>query len=183
MEISYVAVCTRCGAEFQPHVTTCIDCGGATETRMETPGAAWTPPPRPVPPPPPEPTAFSLPPGAEAAGVFSASLEPALDLAVFLERRGVPCRLDLVDRGKPVAVYAVCVAPADFERALTLQRDHVAEIVPDGELPPEPHPPGSCPACGAAVPAGAVECPECELVVGGAPGEAEDEEEAAAAGE
>ncbi len=180
MEIAYVAVCRRCGSEFQPHVATCIDCGGATETRLETPGAAWTPPPKPPPPPLPERTAFSLPPGAEAAGVMGGALETVLDLAVFLEASGVPCRLDLRETKKHAAVYDVCVAPADFERALSLQRDHLIGLVPDAELLPGAQPPGRCPACGAELPQGAVECPECELVVGFEPEEAEDNEESAA---
>lgn len=164
-----VAVCPSCGSEFQPHVTRCIDCG--TQTR-----SSWAAPERPrvvraveeMPA-----FGFSLPRDVEATVVRIVDLGWAERLGRLLETRGVPCRIEVQD---PVAApfsYSVCVAEADFQRALEIDREHMRTEMPEAgfiELPPG----DVCPACGAR---GAFEeegCPSCGL---GFEGDFDDEDE------
>ncbi|HEX5759140.1 MAG TPA: hypothetical protein VF121_08095 [Thermoanaerobaculia bacterium] len=160
-----IQVCPRCGSEFQPHVTECLDCGTATEARWDVPGA-------PPAPPPPAPTDFSLPRDVEACSVRFGDLQAATELAVFLEERGVPCRVDSTQPARR-RHYHVLVAPEDQERARALDREHLAAVVPEGEAVMTEPPPGHCPACGSRVPDEVLECPDCGLVVDGGPEGAE----------
>jgi hypothetical protein len=160
----YIQVCPRCGSEFQPHVTQCIDCGGATETRWDD-GLSTSPEAAPV-----EPDELSVPSEDEACSVRVGDFDSARDLAAWLEEHGVACSVtrELADRRH---YYVVWVAPEDLERALALDREEFAARVPDAPDMPIELPPDRCPACGAGLPPTAPECPECGLVVDYAPEE------------
>lgn len=153
----HIQVCPKCGSEFQPHVTHCIDCGGATETRLESPlsglGAAA----------PGERDDLSAPSEGEACSVRVGDFDAARDLAAWLEEHGLSCRVrrHSADRHHH---YTVWVAPEDLERALALDREQFAARVPEAPDMPIELPADRCPACGAQL-ATAPECPDCGLVV------------------
>ena len=160
----YIQVCPQCGSEFQPHVTQCIDCGGATETRLESPLAGLAAPRA-------EHDDLSSPSEGEACSVRVGDFAAARDLAAWLEEHGVACRVRRlpVDRHH----YAVWVAPEDLEAALALDRQQFAVQVPDAPEMPIELPADLCPACGARIAPTAPECADCGLVVDYAPEEPE----------
>jgi rubredoxin len=162
-----VRVCPECGSEFQPHVLTCIDCGAATVLASDLADR-----------PRPEPSLgnrFSLPRESEAVCWPSGDVESAEAFGLFLERHGVPCRLEpeeppasatLRERQHPR--FKVCVAPGDAARTRALEKKYdQMQIRATGmrfeELPPQ----GYCPACGTHVGERAEWCPECGLHLGG----------------
>jgi ribosomal protein L40E len=153
----HIQVCPQCGSEFQPHVTQCIDCGSATETRLESPLAgleAAAPEVR---------DDLSVPTEDDACSVRVGDFDAARDLAAWLEEHGVSCRV----RRHPAnrRAYTVWVAPEDLERALALDREQFAAQVPDAPDMPIELPADRCPACGAQLAPTAPECPDCGLVV------------------
>ncbi len=156
----HIQVCPKCGSEFQPHVTQCIDCGSATETRLESPLAGLEAASE-------ERDEFSVPGEGEACSVRVGDYPAALDLAAWLEEHRVSCRV----RRHPANCrsYTVWVAPEDLERALALDRENFATQVPDAPDMPIELPADRCPACGARIAPTASECPDCGLVVDYAP--------------
>lgn len=158
----YIQVCPKCGSEFQPHVTQCIDCGSATETRLESPLGGLEAAPE-------ERDDLSVPSEGEACSVRVGDYPAALDLAAWLEEHGVPCRVRRHSTER--RSYAVWVAPEDLERALELDRENFAAQVPDAPDMPIELPADRCPACGARIAPTAPECPDCGLVVDYAPEE------------
>lgn len=163
-------VCPECGSEFQPHVLTCIDCGAATVSAASVAGR-----------PRPEPELsrgdrFSLSQDREAIRTPSRDVEGAEEVGMFLERHGVPCRLEEEEEPPAPAVFRkrrpprfyVCVAPEDAARTLELLRRYdQIQIRATGmrfeTLPPQ----GICPACGTHAGEDAEWCPECGLRIGG----------------
>lgn len=155
-----VAVCPDCGSEFQSRVTRCIDCGAPTKSfwtadlhrlQREEEVAAF---------------GLSLPRDSPASVIRVADLEWAKRLGSFLERRGVPSRIEVHDFSEYPLRYSVCVAEADVERAFELDREHMRIEVPGAaftELPPA----DECPACGSRVSLDEAECPSCGLVLDG----------------
>lgn len=137
----HVRVCRECGEEFRPEAVVCSDCGGALEDRDDAnPGAA----------------------GATAAPAALVATRPDLvPVAEGTEAGEVePFARQLGEAGIAFAVsgaihqFRVLVDPADAPRArAVLGLDAVPESVALT----------ACPACGAALPAGAGECPECGL--------------------
>ena len=152
----HIQVCPKCGSEFQPHVTQCIDCGSATETRWDSPPASLGQAPEPR-------DDLSVPSEGEACSVRVGDFDAVRDLAVWLEEQGVSCRV----RRHPAnrRAYTVWVAPEDLERALALDREQFAVQVPDAPDMPIELPADRCPACGAGLAPTACECPDCGLVV------------------
>jgi hypothetical protein len=162
-------VCPKCGSEFQPHVQTCIDCGAATVPASDVAGQAL---------PGPTPSLgnrFSLPEDREAIRTPSRDVEGAEDFGMFLERHGVPCRLEMEEppasavfrKRRPPRFY-VCVAPEDAERTLEMMRRYDQIQIRATGMRFENLPPlGVCPACGTKAGEGTEWCPECGLHLGG----------------
>jgi hypothetical protein len=156
-------LCRECGSEFVAAVETCIDCGGPLEEAVLGAEEAMTAPPA----------------GSLAAEEPMAPLregEPGFlrDLAERLAIAGVPHRLAVhgdCTTGCRTR-YAVYVRPADWAAAMAVDRAFYAAAVPGGDGAVELDGDG-CPACGTSLAPGAVECPECGLMVGG-PGEADE---------
>jgi hypothetical protein len=168
-------VCPECGSEFQPHVLTCIDCGAATVSAASLDGKAR---------PEPEPSLgsrFSLSRESEAIRTRSRDVESAEDFGIFLERHGVPCRLEMEEPPASASVrdrhhprFWVCVAPEDVARTGELEKKYEQiQIRSTGMRFEELPPPGFCPACGTEAGEGVEWCPECGLGIGGDGTEAE----------
>lgn len=164
-------VCPECASEFQPHVLTCIDCGAATVSAASMAGRAH-PVPKPL-----SGDRFSLSEDIEAVCARTRKLEEAEGLGIFLERHGVPCRLEAEELPASATLhqhqhqhpwFKVMVPITDPERTLELMRRYdQIQIRATGtrfqELPPQ----GWCPACGTQAGEDAEWCPECGLRIGG----------------
>lgn len=136
-----VRVCRECGEEFRPETTVCSDCGGALEDRDDS-GAAVAETASQGPLVATRPDLVVVADGAEASEV-----EP---FARMLGEAGIGFAVS-----GAIHQFRVLVEPADVARArAVLGLDAPAE---------EPPPLSACPACGAALVAGAPECPECGL--------------------
>lgn len=162
-------VCPECGSEFQPHVLKCIDCGAATVSAASMAGRAR---------PGPTPSLgnrFSLPEDREAICARTRKLEDAEDLGIFLERHGVPCRLEMEElpasaplRQRQHPWFKVMVPVTDPERTLELMKKYdQIQVRISGMRFPELPPQGWCPACGTEAGEDAEWCPECGLRIGG----------------
>jgi hypothetical protein len=172
----HVRVCRDCGEEYRPDILRCADCGGELEDRHageDEPAAQ-----------PPEPAA----PAVDAADYQVLYQSPrATDLVPMAQRLragGIEYRLAEQPGGASGAPprYAVVVKDADARGALAAVSDLIAPDAGDADV----HAVETrfdaergylqCPACGTAPPAGARECPECGLRLGGEePGEAPSE--------
>ena len=148
-----VRVCRDCGEEFQPEVAVCSDCGGVLETRDDEEGsvaASATERPR-----------FggfvpeARPGGIPAGYVAVASAPNAVEVEPLAERlseAGIPFALNASTQA-----FSILVPEADVEKALAAL----------GMTPAEPgDTPTACPACGAGIREGVVECPDCGLGLG-----------------
>ncbi|HEY4572326.1 MAG TPA: nuclear transport factor 2 family protein [Thermoanaerobaculia bacterium] len=145
-------VCSNCGAEFQPHVTRCIDCGAAT---MPPGGRQKAP--RQI-----------LPPDAEVVRIrIDRDPEWIETLQNRLSIHGIPSRIEIAEgSSSDHPMYEILVAEKDARRAYELDQKMLRERLGDDggglvEIPP----PGVCPVCKARLPAGAVECRGCGLVL------------------
>ena len=166
----HVRVCRDCGEEYRPDIVRCADCGGELEDHFE---------------------------GADEGARPSAAPEAAPDLSghrvLFLTPRAtdlVPmaerlreARIEYRLKEQPPAVegasvrYALLVKDGDARAALVA----LADIVAPHEDAEGVHAVESrfeadrgyveCPACGAHVAPGTVECTECGLGLGGPEGE------------
>jgi rRNA maturation endonuclease Nob1 len=155
-------VCSGCGAEFQPHVTHCIDCGaptrppGPADTEREGPAGL-----------------HPLPTGTEIVDLRTEDFEWIETLRERLKSNGVSCHIKEVDlpgtgRKPSRQRYALSVAKEDLALARQLDIDLLRERTgEEGADLGEDTPPGQCPMCGCHFPAGTLECPECGLSVGG----------------
>jgi hypothetical protein len=161
-----VRVCRECGEEYRPGVVRCADCGGELEDRYPGDEAPAAP-------------AQEPPPGVDLLGYRVLYMTPrATDLVPMAERlRQAPIEYRLAEQ--PGAVegapprYAILVRDDDAQRALAAVTDLIAphEDAADVHAVETRFDPERgylrCPACGAAPPAGAAECPECGLGLGG----------------
>lgn len=170
---AHVRVCRDCGEEYRPEIVRCADCGGELVDRF--PGSE------------PEPPAAAAEEGADAelVGHHVLFLTPrATDLVPMAERlREARIEYRLKEQppaGEGASVrYALLVKDADARAALVA----LADIVAPHEDAEGVHAVESrfdadrgyveCPACGAHVAPGSVECTECGLGLGGPEGEAE----------
>ncbi len=138
-------VCRECGEEFRPEAVVCSDCGGALEDRDDASPLAHPTPQDAAPLVATRPDLVTVAEGAEAGEV-----EP---FARQLGEAGIAFAVS-----GAIHQFRVLVDPADAARAReALGLDAVPESVPLS----------ACPACGAALPAGAGECPECGLGLSG----------------
>ena len=156
----HVRVCVECGEEYRPEITACADCGGRLEDRHDDGDRTVLPAAEP-----PE----SGPENDDAEfteTIFHA--EKATDLTGEADRlveAGIAFRL----RPAPGAGYRLLVTVPDRDHALAalgLLADASARGADDTDAGAS----RSCPACDTALPAGAVECPECGLAAGDDPG-------------
>jgi hypothetical protein len=158
--------CTNCGEEFRPEILRCSDCGGELEDRYEEEEDAEG---RPVV----EPKA----PGREAPQAEAPEAPDAYQ-PVF-EAGDAASIKDAGDRlaaaGVTFRVAASGIALRLLVRSEDVRAAGAALSGKEGSLVSDDAPPsvgaegGACPACGASVAAGVVECPECGLVVGAEP--------------
>jgi ketosteroid isomerase-like protein len=150
-------VCSKCGSEFQPHVKECIDCGAPTVP----PGAAAPEQERDEE----EPEELDLPlsQDPEVAGLYVGSLHWAEELKKRCEAQGIPGWIEETAGPKPA--YRLYVPRQDLRRAREIDREYFREEVPDAAGLAEAPPPGVCPFCRRRLPAGALECPGCGLVL------------------
>lgn len=164
----HVRVCRDCGEEYRPEVTRCADCGGELEDRRDGEG--------------PSAEAEGAAERAAAEAELAASHElyrgsQVRDLVPMAERlrgAGLDCRIaeQAGAKGGP-ASYLLLVRQDDARAALAA----VADLIAPHEAGADVHAVETrfdqergylaCPACGAVPPAGALECPECGLGLGG----------------
>jgi hypothetical protein len=168
---AHVRVCRDCGEEYRPEIVRCADCGGELVDRF--PGSEHEPP------------AAAAEEAAEAEldGHHALFVTPrATDLVPMAERlRETRIEYRLAEQppageGAP-ARYALLVKEGDAREALVA----LADIVAPHEDAEGVHALESrfdakrgyveCPACGAHVVPGTVECTECGLGLGGPEGE------------
>ena len=158
-----VHVCQDCGEEYRADIAVCADCGG--EVVWRAPGQT-EPPEAPAPP---------APPGERGHVVFSSS--NVKDLLPITERlRENAIKHTLSEQPHPERgskTWAVVIRESDAARVDELIADLHGLHDTGGDLGAvatqfdETHGYLSCPACGTPLPAGANECPECGLQVGG----------------
>jgi hypothetical protein len=158
----HVRVCVECGEEYRPEIAVCADCGGALEDRHDDAALPEAPASAP---------GAHVDPDAEGFtdSVLAADAVSGLTAAADrLAADGIGFRIRPAGRrgrdGELAAGYRLLVAPEDREDALGAL----------GLLAPERSGEDArqCPACEAAIPAGAIECPECGLAAGDDPNQA-----------
>jgi uncharacterized protein with PIN domain len=173
----HVRVCRDCGEEYRPEISVCADCGGTLEDRYEDEDGAGAPPPEgePTGPPPPDLSGHRV--------VFSTTQANALvPLAEALRATGLAFVLNETrpDDRRPYSTFGLFVRDEDAESALrTLapllgaegdpERLHAVESAFRTQGGYE-----RCPACEAALPPEARECPECGLGLAGESAPSED---------
>jgi hypothetical protein len=152
--MSHTRTCPDCGEEFRPEIVRCSDCGAELVDRYDD-GA-------------------QTPDAAEAAGpekhdvyspIFNAIESEAMrEAAAALAAGGIGFKATGNSLG-----FQLLVRSEDRAQAIAALggREGAIRFEPDSSLSPGQDG-GPCPACGGAVAAGALECPECQLVVGGA---------------
>jgi hypothetical protein len=175
----HVRICVECGEEYRPDALVCTDCGGGLQDHLDE-GGGWAAP-------------LDSSPTESAADRGERFTErilqedQATDLVTAADRlvdEGIECRVWPAQRPEraPFALadddgrgdaalpagkgYGLWVTAADRERALA-----ALGLSTEVEGAANAHGEGSggsraCPACGAAVPAGVVDCPGCNLAVG-----------------
>lgn len=157
--------CERCSSEYVWTMESCVDCGGPlaeVDPRMTTPPRG-----RREPPPPPDlgsPHHFTA---ADEPFVLRQEELPHVEvLAERLRAAGIPCEVYAPDdcRGGCSTKYSVLVRKADFVEAATVDRQVLAELVPDAETFVDLDTDG-CPACGTPRVPGAVDCADCGLSI------------------
>lgn len=157
-------LCRDCGAEFQPWVDRCTDCGGALD---------WAPQPAA------EPSA-PLPPTPELTCIRVADAWGARELAAELQSAGIPCRIDAhspdaagdCGGADPLRLGEACArnvgvfvrdedvaAATGIGAALLARRSPELASASAGLTSDE----NACPACGAALDPAAPSCAACGL--------------------
>jgi predicted amidophosphoribosyltransferase len=153
--VTHIRTCPECGEEFRPEIVRCSDCGALLEDRHDD-----------VPP-----RETTEPPEPESEGdyspVFTAIESEAMrDAAASLAAEGILFRATGSALG-----FQILVRSEDRAQAITALGGREGAVLFEPESVPSPGQDGGpCPACGAYVAAGAVECPECQLVLGEARG-------------
>jgi hypothetical protein len=155
-----VKVCRECREEYRPEILRCADCGGELEVRYEAERGSWPaaeqagPAPDPRPPGDYQPIAWS---GLAADLTALADRLVEADIPFYLRPRPS-------EAGAGSAGYEISVRQEEREAAL---RELAAGTPPDQAVAAAPSSEAQlCPACGHALAAGAVECPDCGLAVG-----------------
>lgn len=152
----YLRYCPECGEEYQPHVTHCIDCGTGLQEKLDG-EAVVVEAPREEPAPP------DLPPGEYARvahGLSATTAEPLVRL--FVAAR-IPVKVESVGYGLTLSARL-----EDHPAVIAiLEREGVLPAQPDSSSAAVAREGGPCPACGASLEPGIVECAECGLTLGG----------------
>jgi len=158
-------VCSNCGAEFQPQVTRCIDCGASTVP----PGTATS-----------EVRRHTLSRDAEVVSLrIDEDLEWLEDLQKRFASHGIASRIEPIEgTSSRHPRHEICVAEKDARRAYELDQKVLRERLGNeaaglAEIPP----PGVCPVCKARLPIGAVECRGCGLVLADPDAELDEDDE------
>jgi predicted amidophosphoribosyltransferase len=164
--MNLVRHCPRCDVDYRPEIQSCPECGGELESRDEESAPDDEPTPLPEP-----------PPGDYRSLYFSAEVEEMEPLADALARAGIPFRLDTTQKGDvtlvPRARFDLKVRDEEREKARQIlsalpEADEIGladDAAEKGYDPKKGY--SNCPACSAALPAGAVTCPECGLALEG----------------
>ena len=158
--MTHVRVCPDCGEEFRAEIVRCSDCGAVLVDRHEDEAGGPA-------------RNMAAPEASEPAGddsledyhlVFSStSSEAVRGAADALVAAGIAFRI--THRG---ATLELLVHADDYAAAVPALAGRDGAILLDTQPEaPEGQDVKACPACGTALAADAVECPECELVVGG----------------
>ena len=170
--MSQVRHCPRCGSDYRPEVSRCVECDTALEDRFESTDPRFAPPPRPAPA-----AASSAPPGHYESIYFSHAVPDIEALANLLAERGIPFVIESRQEprrcGPPRTRYELAVR--DVERAAAREelRRLQSETLPSDatdSVDRDFDPSGGyarCPACSATLTPGAAECPGCGLGLGG----------------
>src|SRR6185503_548832 len=154
---SSIRYCPECREEYQPHMTRCLDCGGALEEGLEgqaprdraTPQAEAEP-------------ETSLPPGEYRRVGESLSAQVVDPLVKGFAAAGIPVKVESLG-------YGLWLSVRDEDRAAVvavLEREGVIPVQPDATVPAVAAEGGPCPACGAHLEPKVVECPDCGLLLG-----------------
>lgn len=154
--MSAVRYCPDCGEEFRPEIVRCSDCGAGLVDRYDdeaqTPDAAE----------PAEPETHDV-----YSPIFTAIESEAMrEAAAALAAGGIGFKATGNSLG-----FQLLVRSEERAQAIAALGGREGAVVfePESSLSPGQDG-GPCPACGAAVAAGARECPECQLVMGEAGG-------------
>ncbi|MFL6260369.1 MAG: nuclear transport factor 2 family protein [Thermoanaerobaculia bacterium] len=149
-------VCSNCGAEFQPHIAKCIDCGAATVPPGSLQEAEQAP----------EEEARPLSQDPELVLLTHGSFEDVEGLREALEAEGIPSWIEPVSARPYAESFQLYVRRRDFRRAGELHRENLRSQLPEGEQELVEIPrPGICPFCKTPLPKGTAECPGCGLVL------------------
>jgi ketosteroid isomerase-like protein/ribosomal protein L40E len=152
-------VCSNCGAEFQPHIRTCIDCGAATVP----PGAVRE---REREPEEGEKEARPLSQDPELVALSTGRFEDVEGLRGALEEEGIPGWIESMSAMPRADSFQLYVRRRDFRRAHQLDSEVLRSQLPEGEQELIEIPlPGICPFCKTPLPKGAAECAGCGLVL------------------
>lgn len=147
-------ICPECGAEYQPHIEKCADCGVVVlspeecikvqEERKRT-----------------EETAVE-----DSVKVLEGDLSWMSELRTVLLDAGIPCMLHSdagCRKGCCGDTLQLKVSPEDLERSQQTIEEYLMELDPDLRLVKEMLGKGKCPACGSSIGHDARECPDCGL--------------------
>jgi hypothetical protein len=152
---TYLRYCPECGEEYQPHVTHCLDCGSPLKEKLEGEVVVLEAPL--------EETAPDLPPGEYARVAHGLSAGTAEPLVRLFVAAGIPVKVESVGYGLTLSARL-----EDHPAVIAiLEREGVLPAQPDGSAPAIAQEGGPCPACGASLAPGIVECAECGLTLGG----------------
>lgn len=149
-------LCPDCGAEYQPHIEKCADCGAvllspeecarAREERHRTEGTAVE----------------------NAVKVMEGELNWMSELRAVLLDAGIPCMLHSdagCRKGCCGDTVQLKVSPEDLERSQETIEEYLMELDPDLRSAKEMFGKGQCPACGSSIGPDARECPDCGLLL------------------
>jgi Double zinc ribbon len=153
--VIYLRWCPECGAEYQPHMTRCLDCGGPLRDKPEGASFPEEPPPLEEP---------SLPPGdygVIATGLSSTAVEALVQGFIAA---GIPVKVESAGYGLRLSARR-----EELSAALAfLEREGLIPRQPDASEPVVAADGGPCPACGVDIRPGTLECAECGLRLGDA---------------
>jgi hypothetical protein len=161
--VSPYKVCPACGAEYRQQATHCADCGAdlvsADALAPEPVGAP------------------ELPPAADLECVRVAPQDWILALSRALRQEGLghriePARAEDAPAGQrpdvfgSVQLFGLYLPAGQAAAARELDAGIAARLLPEEAPALVPGEQDACPACGAALPADALQCPDCELSFG-----------------
>jgi len=162
--MDFVRHCPSCHIDFRPEIQRCAECGGELEIRKEESDRETAPLPEP-------------PPGVYRSLYYSTDPDELAPLADALADAEIPFRIDTTKRDDitlvPHARFDLKVRDEERERARQVlsalpgaaETGLVDDQAAKGYDPQSGY--RNCPACSAALPSGALKCPECGLALEG----------------